>query len=77
MLREGWNYTDEGTLDRTHLRFFTRKTMEDLFVQAGFVVHATIGINSFLEGRWRFLKPVQRIFGNTRYVQFIVVASRS
>ena len=33
-----WTYADEGILDRTHLRFFTRKTAVELFSRAGFVV---------------------------------------
>ncbi|MCL1925808.1 MAG: class I SAM-dependent methyltransferase [Syntrophorhabdaceae bacterium] len=37
LLVEGrWEYRDEGILDRTHLRFFTRKEMEILFCDAGF-----------------------------------------
>ncbi len=36
MLAEGrWEYRDRGILDRTHLRFFTRKEMELLFAGAG------------------------------------------
>lgn len=31
-----WEYEDAGILDRTHLRFFTRKEMEFLFRDAGF-----------------------------------------
>jgi len=30
-----WNYMREGILDRTHLRFFTRKSVEELFWNAG------------------------------------------
>lgn len=30
-------YEDQGLMDRTHLRFFTRTTMLDMFRQAGFV----------------------------------------
>jgi 2-polyprenyl-3-methyl-5-hydroxy-6-metoxy-1,4-benzoquinol methylase len=33
-----FDYTDVGLLDHTHLRFFTRSTMERLFEDAGFVV---------------------------------------
>ena len=36
MLKRGeWTYQDGGIMDRTHLRFFTRSTMIDLFQQAG------------------------------------------
>lgn len=37
-----WNYADFGLLDRTHLRFFTKKTMIELFVNAGWQVEAFI-----------------------------------
>ena len=33
-----WTYTEEGILDRTHLRFFTRKTAVELISGAGFVI---------------------------------------
>jgi 2-polyprenyl-3-methyl-5-hydroxy-6-metoxy-1,4-benzoquinol methylase len=37
-LRGQWTYADQGILDRTHLRFFTRRTALDLFAQSGFEV---------------------------------------
>lgn len=38
-LATGWfNYEDAGLLDRTHLRFFTRKTFEQALMSAGFMV---------------------------------------
>lgn len=33
-----WDYTDEGLLDRTHLRFFTLKTIKELFADSGFII---------------------------------------
>jgi 2-polyprenyl-3-methyl-5-hydroxy-6-metoxy-1,4-benzoquinol methylase len=33
-----WNYEDYGLLDRTHLRFFTKKTMIELFQNTGWQV---------------------------------------
>lgn len=39
MLVEGqWKYQDYGILDRTHLRFFTKKDIECLFKEAGFEI---------------------------------------
>ncbi len=35
-----WDYEDEGLLDRTHLRFFTRETMVAMFEEAGFSIEA-------------------------------------
>ena len=36
LLKGNWNYTDAGILDRTHLKFFTLLTAEQLLVSAGF-----------------------------------------
>ena len=34
MLQGKWEYTDEGILDRTHLRFFTKQSITDLLAKA-------------------------------------------
>ncbi len=39
LLRGKWTYTEEGILDRTHLRFFTRGSAIQLFSGAGLRVH--------------------------------------
>ena len=45
MLLEGrWEYGDLGILDRTHLRFFTRQTIEDLFYDSGYSVVEISGV---------------------------------
>lgn len=36
-----WHYQDEGPFDRTHLRFFTRKSFMRLFEESGFEVVKT------------------------------------
>jgi len=38
LLRGRWQYGDTGILDRTHLRFFTRKSAIELFTAAGLQV---------------------------------------
>ena len=35
LLRGQWDYQDEGLLDRTHVRFFTRSGIQSLFAKAG------------------------------------------
>ncbi|RMD49523.1 MAG: class I SAM-dependent methyltransferase, partial [Ignavibacteria bacterium] len=40
LLEGNWNYAEHGLLDKTHLRFFTRKTMISLFENAGY--HAEV-----------------------------------
>lgn len=38
LLRGRWEYQERGLLDRTHLRFFTWRSITDLFAQAGLVI---------------------------------------
>lgn len=38
LLRNRWDYTPSGMLDRTHLRFFTKETTIELLEQAGLMV---------------------------------------
>jgi SAM-dependent methyltransferase len=37
LLRKQWKYEQSGIMDSTHLRFFTRATLQDLFQRAGYV----------------------------------------
>lgn len=37
-VRGHWRYTDAGTMDRSHLRFFTHESFQELFTQAGLQV---------------------------------------
>jgi len=77
MLKQGkWAYQDAGIMDRTHLRFFTRSTMIDLFQQAGMrvrVVGRIWGGNKVL----RFFRQWLPARLSDRYVQqFILFAER-
>jgi 2-polyprenyl-3-methyl-5-hydroxy-6-metoxy-1,4-benzoquinol methylase len=38
MLEGRWEYSDLGILDRTHLKFFTRNSLVDLFTESGYEV---------------------------------------
>jgi 2-polyprenyl-3-methyl-5-hydroxy-6-metoxy-1,4-benzoquinol methylase/glycosyltransferase involved in cell wall biosynthesis len=45
MLLEGrWEYGDLGILDKTHLRFFTKQTIQDLFYDSGYSVVEISGV---------------------------------
>lgn len=43
--KKDWRYRQSGTLDRTHLRFYTQKSIERLFTESGFVIERIAGIN--------------------------------
>lgn len=42
LLRGRFEYTDMGLLDRSHLRFFTRRSGENMFAKAGFRVEQVV-----------------------------------
>ncbi len=46
LLQGNWTYESAGLLDRTHLRFFTRREIEKLFHRAGFAIDSIWSVNS-------------------------------
>jgi hypothetical protein len=38
LARGSWEYTETGLIDRTHLRFFTRRSAHELVRDAGFTI---------------------------------------
>jgi SAM-dependent methyltransferase len=83
VMKGQWEYKERGILDRTHLRFFTRKSIVKLFEGERYQVQRITGINEFggMEGDGRLwllyrviaLLPVSSI-RDMRYVQFAAVA---
>lgn len=47
-----WDYTETGTLDRTHLRFFTRASISEMFERAGYDVEVVAPLNEFAPRTW-------------------------
>lgn len=71
-----WEYQDYGILDRTHFRFFTKKSVIRLLAQNGFdVVHAA-GINPVpLKLHYRVMFGLApRSFRDMRFPQFSIVS---
>lgn len=62
VVHKEWHYTDAGILDRTHLRFFTRQTVAELFQETGYEICELQTIQPFLTmdrrdyGVWRYYK---------------------
>ncbi len=70
-----WDYTDEGILDRTHLRFFTRSSMIRLLEECGFDKVTSKGINptGSLKFRLANLVTLGR-WSDMKYLQFACLA---
>lgn len=47
LIRRDWRYRDSGILDRTHLRFFTHKSIRRMFSEYGYIEKSIVGINPF------------------------------
>ncbi|HEY3401319.1 MAG TPA: class I SAM-dependent methyltransferase [Geothrix sp.] len=71
-----WRYEDEGILDRTHLRFFTRASARALVEGAGFEITHEEGIHRSGFPFW--LRAINAVtggmFDDMRYLQFVMVA---
>lgn len=70
-----WQYQDEGVLDRTHLRFFTEKSLRRTFREHGYVLEAFAGINPVKLQLFPFRVFIKNMLiplfgGDTRFRQF-------
>ena len=76
VFKKEWRYEDSGILDRTHLRFFTKKSIERMFQEANFEICQIRGINGYTSS-WKFrLINIVTLgcIADTQYLQFAVVA---
>ena len=69
-----WEYADEGILDRTHLRFYTRSSMVGMFRRCGYTIDSIDGIHATGSLYFRLfnLLTLGR-FADMRYLQFVCV----
>ncbi len=76
VLRKDFPKDDEGIFDRTHLHFFTRKSIGRTFEQAGFTLSRIEGINAHY-GPLALLLAILSMgyFADTFYLQYACVAS--
>lgn len=78
-----WNYCNDGILDLTHLRFFTKKTIKELFKNSGYEItkiDSTPGSKFMIFRYFKFLttiaKSMCKIYPNLFALQFIIVARK-
>jgi 2-polyprenyl-3-methyl-5-hydroxy-6-metoxy-1,4-benzoquinol methylase len=71
-----WRYQNEGILDQTHLRFFTKKSIREMFEIEGYSLKRLEGINAE-DFPWKFgllNRLLLNRFDEMRYQQFACVA---
>ena len=77
--RKDWVYQDEGVLDRTHLRFYTRAGIVRLFAESGYEIKEVQGIRCVLKPHRKRLKWLQRLsfglFSDIAFMQYVCVAN--
>lgn len=76
LLKKDFRYREEGVLDRTHLRFFTEKSLLRFVEESGFRLERIQGINS--RSNWAFQIGnlfTLGFFFDTQFPQFSVLAS--
>jgi 2-polyprenyl-3-methyl-5-hydroxy-6-metoxy-1,4-benzoquinol methylase len=82
-----WEYRNCGVLDETHLRFFTKSSMVNMFEREGYVIERVEGINAF-SGFPNVSKRVWLVYrianvlvaggiNDMKFQQFVVVAKPS
>jgi len=70
-----WKYKDKGILDKTHLRFFTKKSIARFLEESGYTVELIEGINP-IKSRGFFVLNILTFgyYYETKYPQFVVLA---
>ena len=81
LVDKDWEYTQNGILDRTHLRFFTRTSILKTFSDLGYEIESIEGINPLEQEHPHRVKKFRILnyillnqIEDMRYIQFAVVA---
>lgn len=76
LFEKDFKYTDEGILDKTHLRFFTLKSMKRLFNDTGLEIIKIQGLNPHWWCGWK-IRLLQLLFNkyieDMKYMQYIFI----
>lgn len=82
LMHKNWEYTDTGVLDRTHLRFFTKKSIISTFESLEYKVDLIKGINPLENFAPYFMRKFNffniltlKNIEDMRWMQFAVVAT--
>jgi len=74
VLHGNWDYTDQGILDRTHLRFFTRKSIVKMFNALDYNIVQMEGIHPTHSRTFKILNILLlNSISDVRYKHFVIV----
>jgi 2-polyprenyl-3-methyl-5-hydroxy-6-metoxy-1,4-benzoquinol methylase len=78
LIKGNWDYEESGILDRTHLRFFTRKSVVSLITSSNLEI-VSIASNKDQYGLFRGIAtwPIRKMLPDLEISQFIVVAKKN
>jgi 2-polyprenyl-3-methyl-5-hydroxy-6-metoxy-1,4-benzoquinol methylase len=75
LVHKQWKYEDAGILDKTHLRFFTFKSIVEMFDSLDYIIEIIEGINSIKSWKFKLLNFLALGYlTDTKYLQFACVA---
>jgi 2-polyprenyl-3-methyl-5-hydroxy-6-metoxy-1,4-benzoquinol methylase len=75
LIRGEWTYTPTGALDKTHLRFFTKKSMLAMFDEGGFEVIRIEGIYAYKKWQVPILEVLFPHFTReAKYIDYAILA---
>jgi hypothetical protein len=69
-----WDYKDYGTLDKTHLRFYTLQTGRKMIESSGYKIESIIPYNQFKI--LKYLRLFTAIFPSFFAYQFLILARK-
>lgn len=69
-----WNYTEYGVLDKTHLRFFTKKSIIEMFKNLDYTILKVIGINESTSWKVKLVDMLLfKKFHDATFLQFVCI----
>jgi 2-polyprenyl-3-methyl-5-hydroxy-6-metoxy-1,4-benzoquinol methylase len=73
LVRRDWQYQEHGVMDRTHLRFFTKRSVCRLVRQSGYSIDIVRHISPMLPTRLKYLRHLGRALPSTLHTQIVLV----
>lgn len=69
-----WEYQNDGLMDKTHLRFFTRKSILKMFSNLGFEILTIEGIHPTHSRNLKIINFLTRnAFADTKYLHYVTI----